>query len=166
MRLKIISILIFLFLLIPTTSMSEEKRNMYPNMLMYNSTASCIQGVIGLLLENNPKLRNQMLPPPILQQMIGHCSCVMDRIRLTFPVEEYFANMHDFIWIREIWGKYGKECVDMGYLAGLVIKDDKPSDNKTIEEKPKSTEPEPEPEPPKIQEPEENINDSETTFQG
>jgi hypothetical protein len=48
----------------------------------------------------------------------------------------------------------------------LVIKDDKPSDNQTVEEKPKPIEPEPEPEPPKIQEPEENINDSETTFQG
>ena len=172
MRLKIISILIFLFLLIPTTSMSEEKRNMYPNMLMYNSTASCIQGVIGLLLENNPKLRGQMLPPPILQQMIGHCSCVMDRIRLKFPVEDYYANMHDYIWIRETWGKYGRECIDMGYLAGLVIKDDKPSDNQTIDkpksilESPKPIEPEPEPEPPKIQEPEENINDSATTFQG
>ena len=164
MRLKIISILIFLFLLIPTTSMSEKKRNMYPNMLMYNSTASCIQGVIGLLLENNPKLRGQMLPPPILQQMIGHCSCVMDRIRLKFPIEDYYANMHDYIWIRETWGKYGRECIDMGYLAGLVIKDDKPSDNQTVEEKPKPIEPEPEP--PKIQEPEENINDSETTCQG
>ncbi len=164
MRLKIISILIFLFLLIPTTSMSEKKRNMYPNMLMYNSTASCIQGVIALLLENNPKLRGQMLPPPILQQMIGHCSCVMDKIRLKFPIENYYANMHDYIWIRETWGKYGRECIDMGYLAGLVIKDDKPSDNQTVEEKPKPIEPEPEP--PKIQEPEENINDSETTFQG
>ena len=163
MRLKIISILIFLFLLIPTTSMSEEKRNMYPNMLMYNSTASCIQGVIGLLLENNPKLRGQMLPPPILQQMIGHCSCVMDRIRLKFPIEDYYANMHDYIWIRETWGKYGRECIDMGYLAGLVIKDDKPSDNKTIEEsKPKPIEPEPEPE---IQEPEETQNEG-TSFQG
>ena len=162
MRLKIISILIFLFLLIPTTSMSEEKRNMYPNMLMYNSTASCIQGVIGLLLQNNPKLRNQMLPPPILQQMIGHCSCVMDRIRLKFPVEDYYANMHDYIWIRDLWGKYGAECIDMGYLAGLVTKGKQPPDNKTTEE-PKPIKPEP-----KIQQPqtEQLLDNSGTSFQG
>jgi len=114
-----------------------------------------------------------MLPPPVLQQLIGHCSCVMDKIRLTFPVEEYFANMHDYVWIRTIWGKYGGECVDMGYLAGLGIgRAPLPSDNQTIDkpksilESPKPIEPEPEPEPPKIQEPEENINDSATTFQG
>ena len=143
---------------------AAEKRNLYPNVLMYNSTASCIQGVVALLLASNPNMRNQMMPPAVMQQMIGHCSCVMDKIRLLHSVEEYYANMHDYIWIRETWGKYGRECIDMGYLAGLVIKDDKHSDNKTIEEKPKPIEPEPEP--PKIQEPEENINDSETTFQG
>ena len=136
MRLKIISILIFLFLLIPTTSMSEEKRNMYPNMLMYNSTASCIQGVVSLLLVSNPNLRNQMLPPAVLQQLIGHCSCVMDKIRLLHSVEEYYANMHDYVWIRSIWGKYGAECVDMGYLAGLGIgRAPLPSDNQTTEER-------------------------------
>ena len=166
MRLKIISILVFLFLLIPSVSYpAEAKRNLYPNVLMYNSTASCIQGVVALLLASNPSMRNQMMPPAVMQQMIGHCSCVMDKIRLLHTVEDYFANMHDYIWIRNLWGKYGAECIDMGYLAGLVIKDDKPSDNQTIET-PKPIEPEPEPEPPKIQEPEENINDSETTFQG
>ena len=158
MRLKIISILVFLFLLIPSVSYPEEKRNIYPNVLMYNSTASCIQGVISLLLVSNPNLRNQMLPPAVMQQMIGHCSCVMDKIRLLHSIEEYFANMHDYVWIRTIWGKYGAECIDMGYLAGLVTKGKQPSDNQTIE-KPKEIKPEP-----KINVPEETLND--TSFQG
>ena len=167
MRLKIISILIFLFLMIPSVSIpAEEKRTMYPNMLTYNSTASCIQGVVSLLLVSNPNLRNQLLPPAVLQQLIGHCSCVMDRIRLEYPVEIYYANMHDFVWIRKVWGKYGVECVNMGYLAGLGIGYKEPSpDNQTTLESPKTIEPEPEPEPPKIEK-EENINDSATTFQG
>ena len=135
------------------------KRNLYPNVLMYNSTASCIQGVISLLLASNPNLRNQMLPPAVLQQLIGHCSCVMDKIRLLHSVEEYYANMHDYVWIRSIWGKYGAECVDMGYLAGLGIgRAPQPSDNQTTEE-PKETKPES-----KIQVPEETLND--TSFQG
>ena len=135
------------------------KRNLYPNVLMYNSTASCIQGVVSLLLVSNPNLRNQMLPPAVLQQLIGHCSCVMDKIRLLHSVEEYYANMHDYVWIRSIWGKYGAECVDMGYLAGLGIgRAPQPSDNQTTEE-PKETKPES-----KIQVPEETLND--TSFQG
>ena len=162
MRLKIISILLFLFLLIPTISMSEEKRNLYPNVLMYNSTASCIQGVIALLLASNPTMRNQMMPPAVMQQMIGHCSCVMDKIRLLHSVEEYYANMHDYIWIRNMWGKYGAECIDMGYLAGLVTKGKQPSDNKTTE-KPKLIEPEPVPEQPQT---EQLLDNSGTSFQG
>ena len=137
---------------------AAEKRNLYPNVLMYNSTASCIQGVVALLLASNPSIGQQMMPPAVMQQMIGHCSCVMDKIRLLHSVEEYFANMHDYIWIRNMWGKYGAECIDMGYLAGLVTKGKQPSDNKTIEE-PKETKPIP-----KIEEPEETLND--TSFQG
>ena len=121
MRLKIITILVFLFLMIPTVSIpAEEKRNIYPNMLTYNSTASCIQGVVSLLLVGNPNLRNQILPPAVLQQLISHCSCIMDKIRLTYSVEEYYANMHDYIWMRDLWGKHGAECVDLDYL--LTIK--------------------------------------------
>ena len=137
---------------------AAEKRSLYPNVLMYNSTASCIQGVIALLLASNPNMRNQMMPPAVMQQMIGHCSCVMDKIRLLVTVEDYYANMHDYIRIRDLWGKYGAECIDMGYLAGLVTKGKQPSDNKTIEE-PKETKPIP-----KIEEPEETLND--TSFQG
>ena len=163
MRLKIITILVFLFLMIPTVSIpAEEKRNLYPNMLTYNSTASCIQGVVSLLLELNPNLRNQMLPPAIIQQLISHCSCIMDKIRLTYPVEEYYANMHDYIWIRNLWGKHGVECVNMGYLAGLGIGNNpQSSDNQTTEES-KENKPEP-----KIEEPEpEDTQNKDTTFQG
>ena len=156
MRLKIISILVFLFLLIPSVSIPAEKRNMYPNVLMYNSTASCIQGVVSLLLASNPNLRNQLLPPAVLQQLIGHCSCVMDKIRLLHSVEEYYANMHDYVWIRNLWGKHGADCVDMGYLAGLGIgRKPLPSDNQTTEE-PKETKPVPE----------ETLNLNDTSFQG
>ena len=164
---KFITMCIILFALFTVTvfawsvqAQETEKRNIYPNVLMYNSTASCIQGVVSLLLVSNPNLANQMLPPAVLQQLIGHCSCVMDKIRLLHSIEEYFANMHDYVWIRSIWGKYGAECVDMGYLAGLGIgKAPLPSDNQTIEE-PKEIKPEP-----KINVPEETLGED-TSFQG
>ena len=165
---KFITMCLILFVLFTVTLFSwsvqaqeTEKRNLYPNVLMYNSTASCIQGVVSLLLSSNPSLGQQMLPPAIMQQMIGHCSCVMDKIRLLITVEDYYANMHDYIWIRNLWGKYGAECIDMGYLAGLVTRDKKdkqPSDNQTTEN-PKEIKPEP-----KINVPEETLND--TSFQG
>ena len=165
---KFITMCLILFALFTVTvfawsvqAQETEKRNLYPNVLMYNSTASCIQGVVSLLLSSNPSLGQQMLPPAIMQQMIGHCSCVMDKIRLLVTVEDYYANMHDYIWIRNLWGKYGAECIDMGYLAGLVTRDKKdkqPSDNQTTEN-PKEIKPEP-----KINVPEETLND--TSFQG
>ena len=165
---KFITMCLILFALFTVTvfawsvqAQETEKRNLYPNVLMYNSTASCIQGVVSLLLSSNPSLGQQMLPPAVMQQMIGHCSCVMDKIRLLVTVEEYYANMHDYLWIRNLWGKYGAECIDMGYLAGLVTRDKKdkqPSDNQTTEE-PKEIKPEP-----KINIPEETLND--TSFQG
>ena len=165
---KFITMCLILFALFTVTvfawsvqAQETEKRNLYPNVLMYNSTASCIQGVVSLLLSSNPSLGQQMLPPAVMQQMIGHCSCVMDKIRLLVTVEDYYANMHDYIWIRNLWGKYGAECIDMGYLAGLVTRDKKdkqPSDNQTTEE-PKEIKPEP-----KINIPEETLND--TSFQG
>ena len=165
---KFITMCIILFALFTVTvfawsvqAQETEKRNLYPNVLMYNSTASCIQGVVALLLSSNPSLGQQMLPPAVMQQMIGHCSCVMDKIRLLVTVEDYYANMHDYLWIRDLWGKYGAECIDMGYLAGLVTRDKKdkqPSDNQTTEE-PKEIKPEP-----KINIPEETLND--TSFQG
>ena len=165
---KFITMCFILFALFTVTvfawsvqAQETEKRNLYPNVLMYNSTASCIQGVVSLLLSSNPSLGQQMLPPAVMQQMIGHCSCVMDKIRLLVTVEDYYANMHDYLWIRDLWGKYGAECIDMGYLAGLVTRDKKdkqPSDNQTTEE-PKEIKPEP-----KINIPEETLND--TSFQG
>ena len=165
---KFITMCFILFALFTVTvfawsvqAQETEKRNLYPNVLMYNSTASCIQGVVSLLLSSNPSLGQQMLPPAVMQQMIGHCSCVMDKIRLLITVEDYYANMHDYLWIRDLWGKYGAECIDMGYLAGLVTRDKKdkqPSDNQTTEE-PKEIKPEP-----KINIPEETLND--TSFQG
>ena len=101
-----------------------------------------------------------MLPPAVMQQLISHCSCIMDKIRLLHPVEEYFANMHDYVWIRNIWGKHGADCVDMGYLAGLGIgRAPQPSDNQTTEE-PKEIKPEP-----KILVPEETLGED-TSFQG
>ena len=113
---KFITMCIILFALFTVTvfawsvqAQETEKRNLYPNVLMYNSTASCIQGVVSLLLVSNPNLANQMLPPAVLQQLIGHCSCVMDKIRLLVTVEDYYANMHDYIWIRDLWGKYGED---------------------------------------------------------
>ena len=165
---KFITMCLILFALFTVTvfawsvqAQETEKRNLYPNVLMYNSTASCIQGVVALLLSSNPSLGQQMLPPAVMQQMIGHCSCVMDKIRLLVTVEDYYANKHDYLWISDLWGKYGAECIDMGYLAGLVTRDKKdkqPSDNQTTEE-PKEIKPEP-----KINIPEETLND--TSFQG
>ena len=63
--------------------------------------------------------------------VIGHCSCVVDRIRKVYPLQEYLNEIHDYLWIKTVWGKYGAECMKAGYLAGII---QLPTDNKTKED--------------------------------
>ena len=136
----------------------EEGRELYPNFLLYNSTQSCMRGIVQMLIQFNPQLRNQLIPPAAQQQILGHCSCVVDKIRVKYSIQEYYKKMSDFIWIRDVWGGYGTECMKAGYLAGLGIKYPEDEDNKTKDNKTESPKPES-----KI---EEELSDEPTIFQG
>ena len=50
----------------------KEEGILYPNFLLYNSTQSCMRGVIQMMIQLNPQLQNQMIPPAIQQQILGH----------------------------------------------------------------------------------------------
>jgi len=110
---------------------AEKKGNYYPNFLLYNSTTACIQGVVQLIVKNNPPLKNQFIPPAVQQQLLGHCSCVIDKIREVFTIQEYMKEINDYLWITKIWGKYGRQCMKAGYLAGVI---EIPTDNETKED--------------------------------
>ena len=119
---------------------TEKKDEIYPNFLLHNATAACMRGIAQLMMQLNPQLRNQYIPPAIQQQILGHCSCIVDKIRIDFTLEEYTKKMNDYLWIKKIWGDYGVQCMKAGYLAG-VIPDDLPeklekiqTDNKTKED--------------------------------
>ena len=128
---------------------TEKKDEFYPNFLLYNSTAACMQGVVTLVISNNPSLKNQFIPPAIQQQLLGHCSCIVDRIRKEITIQEYRKEIHDYLWIKTVWGKYGTECMKAGYLAGIVQlpiptdnetkEDTKVEDNKTESLEPESS---------------------------
>ena len=144
----------------PIKKDEKVEKEYYPNFLLYNSTQSCMRGLVDLIITFNPQLRNQLIPPAIQQQILGHCSCVVDRIRIKYPIQEYYKNSNDFLWIRDVWGKYGRECTKAGYLAGLGIEypeevkvEEKEEDNKTESPEPES----------KI---EEEVSDEPTIFQG
>ena len=109
----------------------EKKNEIYPNFLLYNSTTACMQGLVQVVISNNQKLRNQFIPPAVQQQLLGHCSCVVDRIRKVYPLQKYLNEIHDYLWIKTVWGKYGAECMKAGYLAGII---QLPTDNKTKED--------------------------------
>ena len=150
----------------PIKKDEEVSKEYYPNFLLYNSTQSCMRGIVELIIRISPQLRNQLIPPAIQQQILGHCSCVVDRIRIKYPIQEYYKNANDFLWIRDVWGKYGRECTKAGYLAGLGIEypeevkvEVKEEDNKTKEDN-KTESPEPES---KI---EEEVSDEPIIFQG
>ena len=143
----------------PIKKDEEVSKEYYPNFLLYNSTQSCMRGIVELIIRISPQLRNQLIPPAIQQQILGHCSCVVDRIRIKYPIQEYYKNANDFLWIRDVWGKYGRECTKAGYLAGLGIEYPKEKEKK-VEEDNKTESPEPES---KI---EEEVSDEPTIFQG
>tara|TARA_B100000029_G_scaffold45045_1_gene41532 strand:- start:2036 stop:2536 length:501 start_codon:yes stop_codon:yes gene_type:complete len=139
---------------------AKENKELYPNFLLYNSTQSCMQGLVSLMIRFNPELAKYPVPPVIQQQMLGHCSCVMDRIRANVSISDYYRQMNDFLWLRNTWTKYGTECSLDGYLDGLGIvpgenlEEIKVEDNKTIES------------PEQDSEEEEPLNGDETPFQG
>ena len=140
---------------------TEKEDEFYPNFLLHNSTSACMQGVVQLIVQYNPTLKNQFIPPAVQQQLLGHCSCVIDGIRKEYTSLEYMKKMNDYLWIKEVWGRYGKQCMKAGYLAGLVAQptdnetkeDTKVEDNKTESLEPKS----------KV---EEIQNEEQTIFQG
>ncbi|MDP7367604.1 MAG: hypothetical protein QGH83_10145 [Candidatus Pacebacteria bacterium] len=110
---------------------ATEKKEFYPNYLLHNATQSCIRGVVQLIISIDPSLQNRYIPPAIQQQLIGHCSCVVDKIRKKYTVQEYYSKMNDYEWIKTIWGKKGEECMNEGYLDGVIVR---PSDNETNNE--------------------------------
>tara|TARA_Y100001951_G_scaffold99435_1_gene101462 strand:- start:509 stop:1051 length:543 start_codon:yes stop_codon:yes gene_type:complete len=138
----------------------EGSRDLYPNFLLYNSTQSCMRGIVQMLIQFNPQLRNQLIPAAAQQQILGHCSCVVDKIRVKYSVQEYYNKMSDYIWIRDVWGGYGTECMKAGYLAGLGIKYPEKEETKVEEEDNKTESPKPES---KV---EEKVRDEPTIFQG
>ena len=143
----------------PITKDEKVEKEYYPNFLLYNSTQSCMRGLVDLIVTFNPQLRNQIIPPAAQQQILGHCSCVVDRIRIKYPIQEYYKNSNDFLWIRDVWGKYGRECTKAGYLAGLGIEYPKEKEKK-VEEDNKTESQEPE------SSVEEELSDEPTIFQG
>ena len=143
----------------PIKKDEEVRKEYYPNFLLYNSTQSCMRGIVELIIRISPQLRNQLIPPAIQQQILGHCSCVVDRIRIKYPIQEYYKNSNDFLWIRDVWGKYGRECTKAGYLAGLGIEYPKEKEKK-VEEDNKTESQEPE------SSVEEELSDEPTIFQG
>ena len=143
----------------PIKKDEKVEKEYYPNFLLYNSTQSCMRGLVDLIITFNPQLRNQLIPPAIQQQILGHCSCVVDRIRIKYPIQEYYKNSNDFLWIRDVWGKYGRECTKAGYLAGLGIEYPKEKEKK-VEEDNKTESQEPE------SSVEEELSDEPTIFQG
>ena len=142
----------------PIKKDEKVEKEYYPNFLLYNSTQSCMRGLVDLIITFNPQLRNQLIPPAIQQQILGHCSCVVDRIRIKYPIQEYYKNSNDFLWIRDVWGKYGRECTKAGYLAGLGIEYPKEKEKK-VEEDNKTESQEPE------SNVEEELSDEPTIFQ-
>ena len=94
------------------TEIKEEVKiiDKYPNFLLYNSTVGCFSGVVQLMIMLNPELAEPPAPPAVQQQILAHCSCIMDRIRLKYTIHDYNSRINDFLWIKKLWCKFCTEC--------------------------------------------------------
>ena len=83
------------------TEIKEEVKiiDKYPNFLLYNSTVGCFSGVVQLMILLNPELAQTPAPPAVQQQILAHCSCIMDKIRYKYTIQEYNSRINDFLFI-------------------------------------------------------------------
>ena len=87
------------------TEIKEEVKiiDKYPNFLLYNSTVGCFSGVVQLMIMLNPELAETPAPPAVQQQILAHCSCIMDKIRYKYTIQEYNSRINDFLWVKELF---------------------------------------------------------------
>ena len=77
----------------PIQKDEKVSKEHYPNFLLYNSTQSCMRGIVDLFITFNPQLRNQIIPPAVQQQILGHCSCVVDKIRMKYSIPVSYTHL-------------------------------------------------------------------------
>ena len=144
--------------------------NEWTTQILYDTVNACYQGTIKWIMMNNPQLIGTIPPPMVQRRMVEHCFCVLDKIRVEYPLSKYIERVFDGEFTGQLFMAKALECAsDQKTLDGLIeIKPDNETktDNETIiETEPKQEDSKEESLPDQPKEKELNVS-PETIFQG
>ena len=106
--------------------------DMWPTQLIYDSVHACYQGTIRWVITANPSLAGVAPSALVQREMIIHCHCVLDKIRVDYDLQEYLKRVFDLPFVSDLYMTKALECVnDRKTLKGIIILQ-KPNDNETI----------------------------------
>ena len=163
-------IVVSLFIVNITSVRAEDnKTTQWNTQLVYDNVNACYQGTYRWILMANPALIGKSPPLIVQRQMVQHCFCVLDKIRVEFPTEKYIELIGMGISVGELYMKKAYECIEeYDTMRGIIIMQDSldnatKTDNGTVEK----LEVLPAvPEGPEESSPDEKLKDQQTILQG
>ncbi len=136
----LILIVVGLFIVNITSVRAEDnKTTQWNTQLVYDNVNACYQGTYRWILMANPALIGKSPPLIVQRQMVQHCFCVLDKIRVEFPTEKYIELIGMGISVGELYMKKAYECIEeYDTMRGIIILQDSldnatKTDNGTIE---------------------------------
>jgi hypothetical protein len=136
----LILIVVSLFIVNITSVRAEDnKTTQWNTQLVYDNVNACYQGTYRWILMANPALIGKSPPIIVQRQMVQHCFCVLDKIRVEFPTEKYIELIGMGVSVGELYMKKAYECIEeYDTMRGIIILQDSldnatKSDNGTIE---------------------------------
>ena len=138
----LVSIILGLIVVFTGVSKAEDNKTSeldfdkigWPSRIIYDSANGCQQGTHRWIVMVNPALAGLQVPPHVQRLMLGHCFCVMDRMRNQYTHTEYINLVISSGNTGILGGLYMQNaltCVkENGTLAGILILEET-TDNKT-----------------------------------
>lgn len=169
---KIILCMLFIFgtmIMVSQVNAKDNKTEEWHTQLVYDTVNGCYQGTYRWIILANPALIGRPPPPVIQRQMINHCFCVLDKVRVEFSIEEYVRFARSSESLGDLFLKKAYECIrEFDTMRGIILMQNPldnatKTDNGTIE---KLEVLPAEPEEPEESSPDEKLNDQQTILQG
>ena len=108
----------------------------WTSQILYDTINACYQGTVKWIVMQNPQLIGSVPPPMVQRRMVEHCFCVLDKIRVEYPLSKYVERVFDPEWSGKLFMTKAIECVgEKGTLNGILqlLPDNKTTtDNSTI----------------------------------
>ena len=110
--------------------------NEWTSQIIYDTVNACYQGTVKWIIMANPQLMGTVPPPMVQRKMLIHCFCVLDKIRIEYPLSKYAERVFDGEWTGNLFMAKAVECMNnestLGGILELPTDNETKTDNKTI----------------------------------